>query len=95
MADNLQKIMIEQNVTINAIQTAMLNFKKLSRANITLPKTKKRMDDLDFLWKQCQQLNVRLLQIATQEERKTCRYFVDEEFLAAESVYLETSDNKI
>ncbi|XP_029160333.1 uncharacterized protein LOC114932333 [Nylanderia fulva] len=85
-------LLIAQIDTIAQLKRVIVNFKKLAKANVTLPRTQGRLDELTSLWASCRELHVKLLQSTTPEEKKTLAYFVDEEFLVAEEAYYETAD---
>ncbi|XP_071652238.1 uncharacterized protein [Temnothorax longispinosus] len=92
MSEDLQGLLIEQNCVIRSIRRVLINFKKLSKSQITLSKTKSRLQALETLWEKCHAINVSIHQTATAEERKTAPYFLEEQFYAAEDAYLEASD---
>ncbi|EZA51527.1 hypothetical protein X777_09742 [Ooceraea biroi] len=93
MADGLQGLLTEQTATITTMKRVLPNFKKLGKANVTQYKAKKRLEHMEALWEKCQLLNVKLLQTATAEKQRIIKYFTEEEFLAAEDVYNETTDH--
>ncbi|XP_024869854.1 uncharacterized protein LOC112453358 [Temnothorax curvispinosus] len=92
MSEDLQGLLIEQNCVITSIRRVLINFKKLSKSQITLSKTKSQLQALETLWEKCHAINVSIHQTATAEERKTAPYFLEEQFYAAEDAYLEASD---
>jgi len=69
-----------------------LNYKKLSKENITYIHTKKRQDDLEKKWEEANRLRVEIDMEATEENRKTIPYFVQDHFSTAEEAYNEASD---
>ncbi|KAH0947134.1 hypothetical protein HN011_005606 [Eciton burchellii] len=91
MADDLHGFLEEQNTTIHAIKRIIPNYKKLSKVNITLPRTKARLADLQKLWEKAHRLH-RISRAATTEETKKLPYFLQDEFLAAEDDYNEVAD---
>lgn len=93
MSKESRAVLIEQNATINSIQRVLINFKKLTKAQITLYKTKGRLSNLETLWKRCQNLHVQLLQMVTPEEEKSLPYLANQEFLNAEETYHEAADH--
>lgn len=92
MAPPLKDLLIEQTTVIESIKRAIINYKKLSKPQITLHKTQGRLTSPVASWEKCQALNVRLLQAASEEEQKTQSYFVHQEFLTAKDVYIEAAD---
>ncbi|XP_029177615.1 uncharacterized protein LOC114945521 [Nylanderia fulva] len=92
MSSDLQELLVEQSATIASIKRVLSNFKKLGKANVTLYKTKNRLEGLETLWEKCQQLNVRLLLAASPEEQRTNGYFTAEVFFEVEDVYHEAAD---
>lgn len=89
---DLRLLLIEQRNVIASINQVLVNYKKLAKTNITLPKTAARQAALEKLWDQSQALHVRILQTATAEEQRTEAYFTEQEILDAEDCYIETSD---
>ncbi|XP_071581338.1 uncharacterized protein [Temnothorax nylanderi] len=93
MSSDLENLLIAQGNAIDQLRRSLINFKKLPKAQVTLPKTKGRLTNLEGLWEKVQALHVQLLQTATAEEKKSTHYFKDEEFLAAEDAYLDATDH--
>jgi hypothetical protein len=46
MTEDLHNFLENQNIAINAIKRVIINYKKLSKANVTLTKTRSRLADL-------------------------------------------------
>jgi len=92
MATELRSLLIEQSATINALKKTLINFKKLDKTSVTLPRTQSRLSSLESFWRTCSSLHVKLLQTATPEKQKTLSYFVKEEFLEAEEAYHKAAD---
>lgn len=92
MSQDLRNLLIEQELTIKSIKRVLVNYKKLSKQNITLSKTKGRLSNLEELWKKCQALHVRLMQTATTEEQRSTQYFAKDEILDVEDAFLEAAD---
>src|SRR5436190_3864241 len=88
----VKNLLIAQIDTIAQVKRVLVNFKKLAKANVTLPRTQRRLDELQSLWASCRELHVKLLQSTTPEEQNTLSYFLDKEFLVAEEIYEETAD---
>ncbi|XP_029156123.1 uncharacterized protein LOC114946183 [Nylanderia fulva] len=88
----LRNLLIAQTDKIDQLKRVLINFKKLAKANVTLPKTQGRLEKVHTLWASCQELHLKLLQTTTKEDQKTMSYFLDEEFLEAEEIYDETVD---
>lgn len=89
MSQDLHHLLIKQELTIKSIKRVLVNYKKLSKPNISLSKTKGRLSNLEDLWAT---LHVRLMQTATAEEQKTTPYFAKDEILDAEDAFLEAAD---
>nr|XP_012227877.1 PREDICTED: uncharacterized protein LOC105675368 [Linepithema humile] len=89
---DVRNLLIEQSATIDSLKRVLVNFKKLSKANLTFSKTQGRLLQLESLWDSCRRLHVKLLQIATAEEQRTLFHFQGDEFLAAEEIYQDTAD---
>jgi len=92
MSSSVSELLIEQSATIASLKRVIVNFKKLAKPNVTLPKTQSRLSTLEDLWSTCRNLHIKLLQTATEEQQTTLPYFQKEEFLAAEDSYHETAD---
>jgi hypothetical protein len=93
MADDLHDFLEEQNTTIHAIKRIIPNYKKLSKVNITLSRTRSRLFDLQKLWEKAYRLvNSRISRAASTKERKKLLYFLQDEFLAAKDDYNEAAD---
>lgn len=93
METTLKNLLIEQTIQFHQLKRVLINFKKLSKANLTLPKTEGRLTDLEKLWEKCEALHVRISQTVTEEEMESIPYFTKEEFLDAEDVYIEAADH--
>ncbi|KAH0944748.1 hypothetical protein HN011_007918, partial [Eciton burchellii] len=52
MAQDLRKLITDQANAIGDIKRVIINYKKLSKANVMLPKTRSRLADLQTLWKE-------------------------------------------
>ncbi|CAL1672328.1 unnamed protein product [Lasius platythorax] len=89
---DLRLLLIEQRNLIDSINRVLINYKKLAKANVTLPKTTSRQSALEKLWEKCQALHVKILQTATKKEQKTETYFIEQEILDAKDSYIETAD---
>ncbi|XP_011858429.1 PREDICTED: uncharacterized protein LOC105555986 [Vollenhovia emeryi] len=93
MSSDLESLLVSQTHSIDQLTRALVNFKKLPKAQITLPKTKGRLTNLEALWEKIQAFHIQLLQTATAEEKKTTPYFKQEGFLAAEEAYFDAADH--
>ncbi|XP_071572655.1 uncharacterized protein [Temnothorax nylanderi] len=93
MSSDLENLLVAQGNAMDQLRRSLINFRKLPKAQITLPKTKGRLTNLESLWEKVQALHVQLLQTATAEEKKSTLYFKEEEFLAAEDAYFEAADH--
>lgn len=92
MSDDLRLLLTEQTTTINLIKRVIINYKKLPKANITLSKTKGRLEDLKTHWEKAQRLHCRISHLATADDCNTLSYFLHEEFFAAEDAYNAAAD---
>jgi predicted ribosome quality control (RQC) complex YloA/Tae2 family protein len=91
MAEDLHDFLENQAITIDAIKRVIINYKKLSKANVTLRKTRSRLADLQKYWEKVQRLHARINRAATAEEA-ALEDFLQDEFLAAEDNYNEVAD---
>jgi len=91
MAEDLRDFLEKQGIAIDAIKRVIINYKKLSKANVTLTKTKSRLADLKY-WEKLQCLHARIRRAATAEDRKKLPYFLQDEFLAAKDAYNKAAD---
>lgn len=92
MSDDLRSLLADQTTATIQLKKVLSNFKKLSKTNVTLPRTKARLSDLKELWEEVRQLHVQICRIASSDDRKILPYFVNEEFDDAEESYNEASD---
>src|SRR5436190_18949375 len=90
----VKNLLIAQIDTIAQVKRVLVNFKKLAKANVTLPRTQRRLDELQSLWASCRELHVKLLQSTTPEEQNTLSYFLDKEFLVAEEIHTDWFQKK-
>jgi len=88
----LEELLTKQDVHIGQISRAITNLKKIGVGNYTASKVKHRLGALETLWEKTQLVNVQLLQIATEEDKKQLEYFKRDLFLDAEDAYLAASD---
>ncbi|KAH0944391.1 hypothetical protein HN011_008228 [Eciton burchellii] len=92
MAEDLRDFLQKQGISIDAIKRVIINYKKLSKANVTLTKTRSRLADLQKYWEKLQSLHARIRRAATAEDRKKLPYFLQDEFLAAKDAYNKAAD---
>jgi len=78
----------QANATID-IKRILINYKKLSKTNISLAQTKSRLAELQALWKEVRYRHNDITFAAT-ADRKELPYFVQEEYYAAEDAYKAT-----
>jgi sporulation protein YlmC with PRC-barrel domain len=52
------------------IKRVMINYKKLSKTSVTLPRTRARLADLEKYWEKVQQLHDKIIVAAMTEDRK-------------------------
>ncbi|XP_024888361.1 uncharacterized protein LOC112465164 [Temnothorax curvispinosus] len=93
MSQDLTNLLIAQGEAITTLKRSLINFKKLPKAQVSLPKTKERLTNLEGLWKKVQALHVQILQTATAEETKSTPHFQQDKFLAAEKAYFDVADH--
>jgi len=84
MAETTKDLLLEQAEVISAIARTLPNFKKTAKASLTESRVQGRLSALEKLWSECRSLHVRLIRTATDDERRTCGYFKEQTFLAAE-----------
>jgi len=92
MSSDLRNLLIEQNAAIDSLKRVLVNFRKLAKANVTLPRAQSRLHSLEQIWTTCRDLHVKFLQLTSMEEQRSIPYFSKEKFLAAEDSYHETAD---
>ncbi|XP_029178118.1 uncharacterized protein LOC114945928 [Nylanderia fulva] len=92
MSTTVNDLLIEQSENISSLKRVLVNFKKLAKPNVTLAKTRGRLATAAEIWGACRSLHVKLLQMATPEQKKALSYFEKDEFLAAEDVYNDVAD---
>jgi DNA-binding transcriptional MerR regulator len=92
MAEDLCDFLQKQGISIDAIKRVIINYKKLSKANVTLTKTRSRLADLQKYWEKLQSFHARIRRAATAEDRKKLPYFLQDEFLAAKDAYNRAAD---
>lgn len=92
MSDEVRQLLVDQANATALIKRVLVNFKKLPKANVTLPRTKGRLLDLKDLWNKVQQLHNRLCLLATAEDRKVIPYFINDDFYEAEEAYNDAAD---
>jgi hypothetical protein len=68
---------MDQNTTINLIKRVIINYKKLPKVSVTLPKTRVRLSDLKTFW-ESQHLHGRITLV---EDKKKLSYFLQDDFL--------------
>lgn len=88
---SFEDLLIEQRITIGQIQRIVPNYRKNGKDKFSAYKTRTRIDSLQQLWQKCVELNVRLHQTVTSEERND-DYLKNTEFINAEADYEEASD---
>jgi hypothetical protein len=52
MVEDLRNFLVDQNITFNLMKRVIINYKKLPKASITLPKT--RLSDSKMFWEKTQ-----------------------------------------
>ncbi|XP_029165899.1 uncharacterized protein LOC114936760 [Nylanderia fulva] len=92
MSDNLLSLLVDQSNQLVRIKRILINFKKLSKTNVTLPKIKGRLADLKGYWEKVQLLHTRISLAATKEEMESLPYFINNEYDDAEENYYEAAD---
>jgi len=92
MSAHLKQLLRTQQYIFDWISKVIINYKKLAKENITYIHTKKRQDDLEREWAEARRLKVQIDMEATEDNRKTISYFVQDHFSTAEEAYTEASD---
>jgi len=92
MSAELRRLLLTQHYIFDWIAKVIVNYKKLSKANVTYDLTKNRLDKLEKQWAEARRLRINIDMEATEENRKTMSYFVQDHFLTAEAAYEEASD---
>jgi len=92
MSAHLKQLLRTQQYIFDWISKVIINYKKLTKENITYIHTKKRQDNLEREWAEARRLRVEIDMEATEENRKTMPYFVQDHFATAEEAYTEASD---
>lgn len=90
MATEFTSLIIGQTNRIDSLKHVLINFKKLGKANFTVPNVQGRLTDLKELWSQVQSQHNQICCNATPDERKEHPYFVNDQFY--EEVYIESAD---
>jgi len=70
----------------------VINYKKLPKANVNYVTTKKQLDTLNAQWEKAQTLHSTIDYEATEEDRKTLSYFIQDHYGKAEDAFDEAAD---
>jgi len=92
MSVDLVKLIFAQHLGfdwIGLIAKFIANYKKLSKANVTYDRTKKRLDELKEQWTEARRLRIDIEMEATEENRRMMSFFVQNHF---STLYYEASD---
>lgn len=92
MPDKVDSAIAEQIIAIDLLQKILINYKKLPKANVNLPRTRGRKEQLDTLWNDCRRLHARIVVLVNPEDKDSKQYFVKDEFGRAAAIYEESSD---
>ncbi|KAH0945595.1 hypothetical protein HN011_006265 [Eciton burchellii] len=95
MSEDLCKFLVDQIITISLIKRVIINYKKLSKANVTLYKTRGSLwlRFKDALEEDSTSLGSSLWQWQRTILRKKLSYFLQDEFFAAENIYNDAADH--
>jgi len=92
MSADLKGLLLTQYYIFDWIAKFIVNYKKLSKTHVTYDHTKKRLDDLKKQWAEARRLRIDIDIEATEENRRTISYFVQDHFSTAEDAYYEALD---
>lgn len=88
----LTSLLFEHTAATQAMTRLLVNLKKLGRSKFTPQILQTRLNVLNITWTECKALHVKIHLAATTEQQRNLPYFTDEEFLVAETIYLEVND---
>lgn len=77
---------------IELLQKILVNYKKLPKVSVTLPRIRGRKEQLEVLWHDCRRIHARIMVVANAEDKDTKTYFLKDEFNKAANTYEETAD---
>jgi len=95
MFAHLKQLLRSQQYIFDWISKVIINYKKLAKENITYIHTKKRQDDLEREWAEARCLRVQIDMEATEDNRKTMPYFVQDHFSTAEALHALSKFNNV
>jgi hypothetical protein len=79
MAEDLRKLFTDQTNAIGDSKRVIINYKKLSKASVTLPKIRSHLANLQTLSKKVRRLHNDITFAATTEDRRKLLHFVEED----------------
>src|SRR5436190_14579993 len=90
---SIQEVLANQQAQFYSVSRALDNFKKIGQTNLTAAKIRSRIDSLQQSWKQCVHNHGTLLQLISEEQRGTIKYFKSEYFAHHEDLYQSALDH--
>jgi len=91
MSVDLEKFLYDQHLIFDWVKEVIINYEKLSKANVTYDVTKSWLDDLEARWEEARLLDSNISYEATEEDRRMLPYFVQDQFSEAENAYYEAA----
>lgn len=91
MAEKFKDLIIEQHSTFRMIGRILPQFRLLRAEEVTAQKIQSRIEVLKEYWETARHLDVRL-NVCKTSHQSDHDYFLNDEFLSAESTYMETLD---
>jgi len=92
MSVDLEKFLYDQRLIFDWVKEVIINYEKLSKANVTYDVTKSWLDDLEARWEEARLLHSNISYETTEENRRMLPYFVQDQFSEAENAYDEAAD---
>jgi len=92
MSVDMERRIFAQHLVFDWITKVVINYKKLANANVNYVTTKKQLDTLDAQWEKAQTLHSTIDYEATEEDRKTLSYFIQDHYAKAEDAFDEAAD---
>lgn len=88
----MEDLMLQMAETAHAIQRTEANFKKISKATLSLATAKSRLVLLDQRWNRCEELHWKLTAAVAPAAHEKVDYFKNNDFLLLEEKYLQAHD---
>lgn len=92
MSNELKRLYIQQSFTANKMKQILTYFKKFPPLHVTRRLTRQNLMELEKHWAKYYKSNLRIVKIATPDEKSTSPYFVNDEFKDTENMFNEASD---